>query len=346
LQSIKVTVIIPVYNTEVYIKKCLDSVIHQSLQEIEIICLNDGSTDNSLEVINEYARFDSRIRVVDKLNEGPGVARNLAISMARGEYLGFLDSDDWLDKNMCKSLYEIASQFSSDVSICEYYHYYQAADKKTQPDYIKLPFRAIPEKQTFHWTDIKSEVFQLNPGPCDKIYRTEFVRSIHARFAEGVSYDYPFVFACIFEAKKINFIRRPLHYYRRLRIGSTSADTGKRHFDIFKIMQLMEEQISQVRSDEELKERFSNYKMYNYLLHYNNIESKYKADFRKKIYNSFDKQTEKEIKFKYVGMFVKIWTFYKISKIANILLGKYAFIPIEFMGSVNSISSRVFSKRN
>ena len=95
-----VSVIIPVYNTAPYLRQCLDSVCKQTLQNIEIICINDGSTDNSAEILQQYEEKDSRVCVITQENKGIAVARNIGLQYARGQYIGFVDSDDWIEPNM------------------------------------------------------------------------------------------------------------------------------------------------------------------------------------------------------------------------------------------------------
>ncbi len=120
----KISVIIPVYNTEKYLEQCLNSVINQTLKDIEIICVNDCSTDNSLEILKEYSQKDKRIKIIDlKENKGVSNARNIGINKAEGEYIGFVDSDDWIDDNYYETLYNLAITKSSDIAkgnICEH----------------------------------------------------------------------------------------------------------------------------------------------------------------------------------------------------------------------------------
>ena len=114
----KVSVIIPIYNTEKYIRKCLDSVCNQTLQDIEIICVNDCSPDNSLEILQEYASSDNRIKIINfSQNKGAAVARNTAIDEAKGEYIGFVDSDDYIDLDFYEKLYERAKKDNADIVI-------------------------------------------------------------------------------------------------------------------------------------------------------------------------------------------------------------------------------------
>ena len=112
--NIQISIIIPVYNTEKYIQKCIDSLYQQNLN-IEIIFIDDGSTDNSKEIINNYSKKDDRIKVLSQNNQGPAVARNLGLEVAQGNYIAFLDSDDWIENNSLEMLYNVAIEFDVDM---------------------------------------------------------------------------------------------------------------------------------------------------------------------------------------------------------------------------------------
>lgn len=112
----KLSIIVPVYNVEKYLSKCLESLIHQTLQDIEIICVDDGSTDSSLEILKSFAKTDSRIKVFSQKNQGQSAARNLALKHAKGEYLGFVDSDDWVDLDYFEKLYRVAKSSNCDIA--------------------------------------------------------------------------------------------------------------------------------------------------------------------------------------------------------------------------------------
>ena len=117
-----ISVIIPVFNTEKYLKECLNSLINQTLINIEIICINDASTDNSLNILCEYAEKDKRIKVIDlKINKRQGGARNEGLKVAGGEYIGFVDSDDWIDIKMYQRLYKKIIEEKADICSCDYY---------------------------------------------------------------------------------------------------------------------------------------------------------------------------------------------------------------------------------
>ncbi|MDR2645518.1 MAG: glycosyltransferase [Endomicrobium sp.] len=118
----KISVIIPVYNTEKYLRQCLDSVVNQTLKDIEIICINDGSTDNSLQILNEYANKDNRIVVINSTNEGAGASRNKGMKISHGKYVGFVDSDDWIDLNFYEELLDTAAKHNAYLVRTSYYY--------------------------------------------------------------------------------------------------------------------------------------------------------------------------------------------------------------------------------
>ena len=114
--SPKVSIIVPVYNVEKYLEKCLDSLVNQSLHDIEIICVNDGSKDDSLDILEKYAKKDSRIKIINKQNQGLSAARNDGLKVAAGEYVGYVDSDDWVDLNFYEKLYESAKKYNAEIA--------------------------------------------------------------------------------------------------------------------------------------------------------------------------------------------------------------------------------------
>lgn len=116
MNIVRISVIVPVYNVEKYLEKCLDSLVNQTLKDIEIICINDGSTDKSGEILCSYAQRYSQIVVLNQLNKGQSAARNYGITMANGEYLGFVDSDDWVDLDYFEKLYTAAKKYECDIA--------------------------------------------------------------------------------------------------------------------------------------------------------------------------------------------------------------------------------------
>ena len=118
-----ISVIVPVYNVENYLVKCLDSIINQTLTDIEIICVNDGSTDNSRQILENYKRKDSRIKIIDKQNGGLSSARNVGYKYSTGEYISYIDSDDWVDLTMLEKMYKNIKKHDCEISICAVHQY-------------------------------------------------------------------------------------------------------------------------------------------------------------------------------------------------------------------------------
>lgn len=159
---LKISVIIPVYNVEKFLTKCLNSVISQTLKDIEIICINDGSTDNSLEILNNFARTDKRIKVINQENSGPSVARNTGLEIAKGEYISFVDSDDWIDLDFLEKLYNAAKKYDADIAVCGIkrlksykwkYHLQISKEEFTQDTNRKFLLCSVPEK-CYIWNKI------------------------------------------------------------------------------------------------------------------------------------------------------------------------------------------------
>lgn len=213
--SVKVSIIIPVYNTSRYLQECLDSVCNQTLKEIEIICINDGSTDCSIDIINKSAANDSRIIVLDRPNRGAGISRNEAISYADGEYVGFVDSDDWVELNMFEELYNHSKYLDSDLTICEFKIVDSDKGNPIKPDWAILHIDDSFQNRCFTWKDIKDEFINIHVGPYNKLYRKEFIKSINAQFGSYRAHeDHQFTLTCILNASKITILKKDLYYYR------------------------------------------------------------------------------------------------------------------------------------
>ena len=128
----KVSVVIPVYNVENYVKECLDSVKNQTLQELEIICVDDGSTDGSGAVLDQYAKEDARFHVIHKKNEGYGKAMNTGMEAVTSPYVGIVESDDWVSPTMYEELYQVMEETKADVVKADFYEFYQGMNRSEE----------------------------------------------------------------------------------------------------------------------------------------------------------------------------------------------------------------------
>jgi glycosyltransferase involved in cell wall biosynthesis len=238
----KVSVIVPVYNVEKYLIKCLDSIVNQTLQEIEIICVNDGSTDNSPKILKEYSLKDERIKIIDKENNGLGAARNTGIEAAKGEYIGFVDSDDWIELDAYEKLYKNAKSLNSDMVMCPAQVFDDTTEelKNDQPAFTLEYFDKHFDNGTFNHKDSKDFIFHITVTAWNKIYKTEFLNRIKARFPENLIFeDNPFFYETYLKADNVSLIRDPLFFYRINRRDSIISKADKKYFDVIKIFDII-----------------------------------------------------------------------------------------------------------
>lgn len=217
----KVSVIVPVYNVEKYISKCLDSLVNQTLEDIEIIIINDESKDSSIDIVKEYAQKYNNIKVYEKENGGLSDARNYGLQFAKGKYIAFLDSDDYVDVNLYKRMYEKAKAEDSDMVECNFYWVY---DNKTKKD-IGQKYKG--KKQMFE----KARVVAWN-----KLYKKEILDKAKIQFPKGLRYeDVEFFYKLVPYMERVSFIKEPLIYYvqRRQSIVNTQNEKTK---DIFTVL--------------------------------------------------------------------------------------------------------------
>lgn len=238
----KVSVIVPVYNTSVYLKKCMDSLINQTLNEIEIICINDGSTDNSLEILEAYASNDSRIKILNQENQGQSAARNAGIEIAKGEYIGFLDSDDCAKSTMFEKLYKNAKEFNSDISMCSI----EVFDEKTKVshsnDYMSLDlFGKAFENRVFSPCETYDFLFRICVVPWNKIYKKSFLTINNLKFIENLNFeDNVFFMDTHTSAERISLVNEPLVIYTQNSLTSYSSAPKKhdrKKLDFFRIFE-------------------------------------------------------------------------------------------------------------
>ncbi len=213
MNDIKVSIIIPVYNVEKYLNQCLNSIIEQTLKEIEIICVNDGSTDNSLLILENYKKIDSRIKIITKVNDGLGAARNTGIEAACGEYIGFVDSDDFVDKTMFEKLYYKGIITKADVVISNLDLYYDDTGKRKIYRDVELYHEL--EKLGGFKAEKYSKIVR-NIAVWDRIYRLEFLKQKKLKNPEHVIYeDALFTYQTTILADKIAVVNEPLYQYRK-----------------------------------------------------------------------------------------------------------------------------------
>lgn len=239
---VKVSVIIPVYNVENYLEECLDSIINQTLKDIEIICINDGSTDGSLEILNDYAGSDSRLKLINQENEGQGAARNHGIKLSQGEYIYFMDSDDILELFALEELYNMSKSMDLDILIFKLINFNDGSHEKYTSKYYEMPFLNKYAGKIFNYNTLGEKAMNIAVSPPGKLFKRSLIFSM--KFPEGVIFEDNYFFAeAMLKAKKVSFLDKYL-YNRRIRNNSITnnktiklADTiviSNKLFDLFK----------------------------------------------------------------------------------------------------------------
>lgn len=222
-----ISIIVPIYNAEKYLNKCLDSLINQTKKELEFILINDGSTDTSEEIIKNYK--DNRIKYFKNKNQGIGKTRNFGISKAQGKYLMFLDSDDYLALDACEKLYDKAEKEKLDIVMNDFIKIFDDGRK----EYIKQP--------NFKNSSLKNNpnIISENLSPWAKLYSTKLIKENNIKFVEDLKYeDAPFVIEALDKANNIGKINEALNYYV-IHGNSETTVLDKRVFDILKIVDII-----------------------------------------------------------------------------------------------------------
>lgn len=235
--NVKVSVIVPVYNVEKYLRDCLDSVVNQTLEDIEIICVNDGSTDNSLAILEEYAEKDSRIKIITQENKGLGGARNTGLYHANGEYISFIDSDDWIELNTFEELYHMSKNLDLDMLMFQMKVFNIETGEFIEDQYNNID--SIDDSfigTVFNYKDVFDVLFKIPHNSVNKLYKYSFLKDMQFKFLEGAYYeDLASFFPLFLEAKKVSILKKQFYIYRiRSESITTSGDEGS--FDMFNIL--------------------------------------------------------------------------------------------------------------
>lgn len=213
-----VSVIVPVYNTEKYLEECIRSIVGQTYQELEILIINDGSVDGSGSICKKWEKLDQRIKYIEKRHEGQGAARNLGVQSASGEYLIFVDSDDYIDKNLIHTVHEHIVKEQADI--CIYAHYW-IGDKKVKK---LLGYKtAQGQNAKAH----KELLGNMTPIMCDKMYSSRLIKGTNITMSNRMCEDLVLNAQLCIKAEKVCMLDIPLYYYRYKREGNLSTDYGR-----------------------------------------------------------------------------------------------------------------------
>lgn len=222
--KIKVSVIIPVYNTEDYLKECIESLVNQTLREIEILIVNDGSTDSSLEIMKEFKnKYPNIIKIFDKVNGGQASARNYALPFAQGEYLGFVDSDDWVDSTMYEEMYKKAEKEDADIVICDMVDHF-------------------PDRTVCYPSSRFENKFKVTPSACNKLFKRSLVKE--DVFPVGLWYeDFEFTTMQLMKTDCISVIHKGLYHCHCREVSTMYNNNSEKNQDILVVLEHLVEYV-------------------------------------------------------------------------------------------------------
>ena len=295
----EISVIVPVYNVENYLKECLDSLVNQSFTDIEIICVDDGATDKSPDILKEYADKDERIKIISQKNQGLAASRNNGLKEACGKYIYFLDSDDYIDLKALEKLHNNAVLNKSEIVLFKF----QTFDNNRNIHKRGVEFRIDDEfgdidynNFTFSYKNAKRHVLNSAFSACLKLYRKDFIDSIEGfDFPVGLNFeDIPTHVKVMLNASRISFVPEFLYYYRSN--PDSILNSTANGFDMFEIISLVENYLKGNGYYDELENEFIFFKIAQILVYMISTKSE---DYFNKAKEEFQKtqiRDEKTIK--------------------------------------------------
>ena len=282
----KISVIVPVYNTEKYLEECISSIVDQTFKDIEIICIDDGSTDNSLKILKDFEKRDDRITVIHQENQGPSKAKNVGLNHAKGEYVIFIDSDDFFELTAFEQCYSLANELSFDFMIFKLLNF----DNESRETVYRRNFEMkwLKEKvgsDVFNYNDISQNFFKVSPTTAGKFYKRELLKDL--RFNEQLIFeDNPFFVTTLLKADRIYFHDSYL-YNRRLRNDSITHSNFQSFSDCVEIYEIIIKILEDYNVYDFLKEQVLRNQCKDIFNRFTQVSDDYKKDFFDKIQNSF-----------------------------------------------------------
>ncbi len=280
----KVSIIIPVYNEKKFIKNCLNCCINQTLEDIEIIVVDDKSTDNTVDIVKDIMREDSRIKLIElDKNYRQGYARNVAIEQATSDYIMFLDADDLYEKNCVEEMYNKIIADNADMTVCKFATIDDRTGKISYKKYEAGNYASFSEKfhSGFCYKDIPPvELLEKCNVVWDRIYKKSFLVENDIKFPGGMfCEDDVFALQTAFKANKISVLNKSLIFYRINRPTSSSMLQDRTTFDCFKMYKIVKENIQKQGIYYKIEEGFMHYHVYSFLFFYRRVNKIYKREF-------------------------------------------------------------------
>ena len=253
----KLSIIIPVYNVEKYLPKCLGSILEQPFKDLEVICVNDGSTDGSLDVLQKIKKNDDRVVIIDKKNEGSGIARNIGLSTAQGEYVYFIDSDDWLEDDVLAKIIAKADELQTDILVFGGLSYYNGKGQNGAYSKNKLPKKYLGKVVSAK--DVKKDIFKFPSTAWTKLYRRSFLIKNEIKFQNiRAGQDQLPFFHSMITADKIAILPENIYCYQKNREGSVTSVKKKKSFSPIYVFSGIEEMLEKTGMMKEYRNIFVN----------------------------------------------------------------------------------------
>ncbi|WP_295722231.1 glycosyltransferase family 2 protein [uncultured Methanobrevibacter sp.] len=284
---VKVSVIIPVYNVEDYLQRCLDSIIYQTLDDIEIICINDESTDSSLEILKEYAKRDNRIIIKSQENQGLSGARNHGIRIASGEYYYFIDSDDWIELDALEKLYYHAVSNDSEIVFFNFIEHLKS-NKTINKIYLPVD-KEDYSNFVFDYTYNKRLVMNNQFVVWNKFFKASLIKDNNLIFHFRLFEDFAFHVETLFLAKKVSYLPEILHHYNRLNQDSlqNKKTSYNKRLVIFDVFDLVEEILIKYDKVDEFKTNFAELKINESYANFNLLSQEFREEYYNKMRDEF-----------------------------------------------------------
>lgn len=284
----------------------MESVINQTLDEIEIICVNDGSADGSQRILEEYSDKDKRIKIINKKNAGLGAARNTGLEYATGEYIGFVDSDDWIDITMYEKLYKNAKFHNSDIVMCQIRVVNEFEELSNSPHYDLECFNDDFKNCVFDYKKTKDFITKIAVNAYNKIYKKAFIKKFKAKFPEGLIFeDNPFFYYTYLNANKITLIKNYLYFHRINRQDSITTKADKNFFDTIEINNQVMKIFLKIPNFEDYEILLLHRKINTIMNRYTQVSEGYKKKFFELIKSDFKKMDLKKDKIDALSTYAK-----------------------------------------
>lgn len=287
----KVSIVVPIYNVERYLNECIDSILRQTLKDIEIILVDDGSPDNCGKIIDEYVKKDSRVIAIHQENSGYSVAVNKGIDLAKGEYIGVIESDDFIEPDMYELLYKDAKKNNTDITKGLFYFYNPTLNEDEQNKVYFNPcgidLRLAPNG-AFHVTEWP-RIIGFHASIWSSIYKSDFVKKIKIPETAGASYqDFPFMIEVMCKAERISIVKKAfVHWRNEPKQGNSTSARGKKLLLMSKNTETGLKIIKDSGFFEALKEPFYVHALWANIGFFYRIEKQYKDEYYRRLRKIF-----------------------------------------------------------